>query len=74
MVTILVTALWGHRQQDEVSIASADMLCRDLTRKLTGARPDDRYFRDAMQLADTILSGGFETLAGVPRADIMMKY
>ena len=74
VVTILVTALWGHRQKDEAAVAASDMLCRDLTRKLTGARPDDRYFRDAMQLADTILDGGFETLAGVPRAEIMMKY
>ena len=74
VVTILVTALWGHRQKDEVSTATADLLCRDLTRNLTGARPDDRYFRDAMQLADTILAGGFEGLAGVPRAEILMKY
>ena len=52
----------------------ADMLCQDLTRKLTGDRPSDRYFKDAMQLADAILAGGFEELAGVPRAEIMMKY
>ena len=74
VVTILVTALWGHRQKDEAAVAAADLMCRDLTRKLTGARPDDRYFRDAMQLADAILAGGFEELAGVPRAEIMMKY
>jgi alkylation response protein AidB-like acyl-CoA dehydrogenase len=74
VVTILVTALWGHRQKDEAAVAASDLLCRDLTRKLTGARPDDRYFRDAMALADTILDGGFEALAGVPRAEIMMKY
>jgi alkylation response protein AidB-like acyl-CoA dehydrogenase len=73
-VTILVTALWGHRQKDEAAVAASDLLCRELTRKLTGARPDDRYFRDAMALADTILDGGFEALAGVPRAEIMMKY
>jgi alkylation response protein AidB-like acyl-CoA dehydrogenase len=74
VVTILVTALWGHRQKDEVAIGAADLLCRDLTRKLTGARPEDRYFRDASQLADAILAGGFETLAGVPRNEIMMMY
>jgi hypothetical protein len=73
-VTILVTALWGHRQKDEVAISAADLMCRDLERKLSGARPDDRYFRDASHLADAILAGGFETLAGVPRGEIMMKY
>src|SRR5579871_4305130 len=73
-VVILVTALWGHRQKNEISISSADMLCRDLRRKLTGERPSDRYFRDACKLADMILADGFESLAGVPRAEILMRY
>jgi alkylation response protein AidB-like acyl-CoA dehydrogenase len=73
-VTVLVTALWGHRQKDEAAVAAADILCQDLTRKLTGKRPGDRYFRDADKLADVILSGGFETLVGVPRQEILMKY
>ena len=73
-VIILVTALWGHRQGNEASLAAADMLCQDLRRKLTGERPSDRYFRDASKLADLILSGGFEAIAGVPREEILMKY
>jgi alkylation response protein AidB-like acyl-CoA dehydrogenase len=73
-VIILVTALWGHRQGHEASIASADILCQELRRKLTGKRPSDSYFRDASKLADLILSGGFESIAGVPREEIMMKY
>ncbi len=72
--TILVTAQWGHRQKDEAAVASADILCQDLQRKLTGKRPSDRYFRDAGRLADVILSGGFEAIAGVPRQEILMKY
>jgi len=73
-ITMLVTALWGGRQKNEVSVAAADMLCRDLTRKLTGRRPSDSDFRDASKLADMILAGGFDALAGVPRAEILMKY
>ncbi len=73
-VTILVTALWGQRQKDEAAVAAADMLCQDLRRKLTGERPTDKYFRDAGKLADLILAGGFESLAGAPRQEIMMKY
>jgi acyl-CoA dehydrogenase len=73
-VTILVTALWGQRQKDEAAIAAADILCQDLQRKLTGQRPTDKYFRDTGKLADLILAGGFESLAGVPRQEIMMKY
>jgi alkylation response protein AidB-like acyl-CoA dehydrogenase len=73
-VIILVTALWGHRQAKEPSIAAADILCQDLRRKLTGKRPSDRYFRDVSKLAEVILSGGFEAIAGVPFEDILMKY
>ncbi|HXG10278.1 MAG TPA: acyl-CoA dehydrogenase family protein [Gemmataceae bacterium] len=73
-VTILVTALWGNRQKDEAAKAAADILCQDLRRKLTGQRPSDRYFRDAVQLADMIIGGGFEAIAGVPRQEILMKY
>jgi alkylation response protein AidB-like acyl-CoA dehydrogenase len=73
-VVMLVTALWGHQQKNEISILSADMLCQDLRRKLTGERPSDRYFREAGKLADAIIAGGFESLAGVPRGDILMRY
>jgi alkylation response protein AidB-like acyl-CoA dehydrogenase len=73
-VVILVTALWAHQQRSEVASMSADILCQDLRRKLTGERPSDRYFRDAGKLADLIIAGGFEALAGVPRAEILMRY
>jgi hypothetical protein len=73
-VVILVTALWAHQQASEPTTAAADILCQDLERKLTGQRPSDRYFRDVSQLADTIIDGGFEAIAGVPQAQILMKY
>jgi alkylation response protein AidB-like acyl-CoA dehydrogenase len=73
-VTVLVTALWGHRQKDEAAVAAADMLCQDLRRKLTGERPSDAYFRDVSKLADVILSGGFDALSGVPQEEILQKY
>jgi alkylation response protein AidB-like acyl-CoA dehydrogenase len=73
-VTILVTALWGHQQKNEVATAAADMLCNDLHRKLTCERPSDRYFKETGALADMILSGGFNVLSGVPRQEILMKY
>jgi hypothetical protein len=73
-VTILVTALWGNQQPDDTAKAAADILCQDLRRKLTGERPSDRYFRDVVQLADQVIEGGFEAIAGLPRQEIMMKY
>jgi alkylation response protein AidB-like acyl-CoA dehydrogenase len=73
-VVMLVTAMWAHTQKKEIAIASADILCQDLCRKLTGQRPSDAYFRDVNRLADLILAGGFEDLAQVPREEILMKY
>jgi hypothetical protein len=73
-VVLLVTALWGAKQKSEAVVNAADILCQDLRRKLTGKRPTDRYFRDTARLADQILAGGFEQLAGVAQADILRKY
>jgi alkylation response protein AidB-like acyl-CoA dehydrogenase len=73
-VVMLVTALWAHQQKNEAITAAADILCQDLRRKLTGQRPGDSYFRDVSKLADVILGGGFEALAGVPRQEILMRY
>jgi alkylation response protein AidB-like acyl-CoA dehydrogenase len=73
-VVLLVAAQWAHRQANEASRAAADLLCQDLRRKLTGARPTDDYFRDAGRLADLVIAGGFEPLAGVSPREILMPY
>ncbi len=73
-IVMIVTLMWAHGQNKEIAIASANILCQDLRRKLTGERPSDKYFRAVGELADKIIAGGFEDLAGVPRQEIMMKY
>ena len=73
-VVLLVTALWGNQQKSEAAVAAADILCQDLRRKLTGERASDAYFRDVGRLADIIISGGFEALAGIPQEEILMRY
>jgi alkylation response protein AidB-like acyl-CoA dehydrogenase len=73
-ITILVTALHAHQKKDEVTTAAADVVCQDLRRKLTGERPSDAYFRAVSKLADTVIGGGFEALAGSPIAEILMQY
>ena len=61
---ILCTALYAARQDDEVVRQAADVLCQDLTRKLTGKRPSDRYFRTVTKLGEAIADGGFKAIAG----------
>ena len=73
-MVILVTAMWGHQQKNPIAVAAADILCQDLRLKLTGQRPSDRYYREVSQLADQVIDGGFEDLAGVPRQEILMRY
>jgi acyl-CoA dehydrogenase len=73
-VVILATSLWAGRQSSEVVRAAADILCQDLTRKLTGRRPSDAYFRAVTKLGETVASGGFEAIAGIPADAILMPY
>jgi alkylation response protein AidB-like acyl-CoA dehydrogenase len=73
-VTMLATALWGHQQTTEATRLSADVLCQDLRRKLTGERPSDKYYEDCNKLADLIIAGELESITEAPLTDILMKY
>jgi alkylation response protein AidB-like acyl-CoA dehydrogenase len=73
-IVMIVTLMWAHGQKKEIATASADVLCQDLRRKLTGERPSDAYFRTVGDLADKIIAGGWEELSGVPVEEIMMRY
>jgi hypothetical protein len=72
-IVMIVTLMWAHGQKKDIAITSADILCQDMRRKLTGERPTDKYFRDAGELADRIIAGGWEELAGVPVQEVMMR-
>ncbi len=73
-VVILATSLWASRQSSEVVRTAADILCQDLARRITGARPTDAYFRAVTKLGETVASGGFEAIAGIPAGEILMPY
>ncbi|MGD9722265.1 MAG: acyl-CoA dehydrogenase family protein [Pirellulales bacterium] len=74
MVTILCTALYAARQNDEVVRQAADIVCQDMTRRITGERPSDRYFKSATKLGEAIVEGGFKSIAGLDVGEIMMPY
>ena len=73
-VTILCTSLYAAQQDDEVVRQAADVFCQDLTRKLTGKRPSDRYYRKVTKLGEAIVDGGFKSIAGLDAGEIMMPY
>jgi hypothetical protein len=74
MVVMLCVSLYAGRQADEIVCAAADVLCQDLTRKLTGNRPTDRYFRAASRLGEAIADGAFRSIAGLEPDQILMPY
>ena len=74
LITMLVTALYAQELGDEVMVDAADILCQDLTRKLSGERPSDKYFKDCRKLADKIIEGGMSSLTGIKQYDIMFPY
>ncbi len=73
-VVMLCTALYGGRQEDALVRDAADCLCQDLSRKLTGKPPSDRYFRTITKLGQQIADGGFRSIAGIAADEILMPY
>ena len=74
LVVILVTSLFAAKDPHELKTAAADVLCQDLTRKLTGRRAPDKYFRTVTKLGEAIESGSFGAIAGIEPEEILMRY
>jgi alkylation response protein AidB-like acyl-CoA dehydrogenase len=74
LTVILTASLWASNQENEVVQAAAEILCQDLTRKLSGRRPSDRYFRAVTKLGETIETGAFAAIAGIEPEEILMRY
>ncbi len=73
-IIMMVTALWAHGEGDPCTIAAADILCQDLTNKLTGSRPSDSYFKACGKLADMVIKGEYKVLDDVSTDDIVLGY
>ena len=70
---ILCTSLYAARQTDELVRLAADTMCDELTQKLTGSRPSDRYYRKVTKLGAAIADGEFAGIPDVPDG-ILMDY
>lgn len=73
-ITMLVTCLYANEQQNAVLSEAADILCQDLTNKLTGERPSDAYFKAVSKLADKIIKGEFPGLSEIETQPIIFPY
>jgi len=73
-VVMLCTALYGTRQQNELTRAAADVACTRLRHFLDGRRLRDGEIRALTSLGARIADGGFEQIAEIPTAEILMAY
>ena len=71
---ILCTSLYAARKDDELIGMAADVMCDDLTRRLRGGRPSDRYFKKVTRLGAAIADGEFGSIPGTPPHGILMDY
>lgn len=71
---IVITAGHADANGSEATIAAADILCRDLRRRLTGAAPDECYDRACVRLAELISAGKFSELDGAAETPIFRPY
>lgn len=70
---ILCTALYAGRRSDELITLAADTMCDELTQKLTGKRPSDKYFRKVTKLGEAVADGEFAAIPAIPDS-ILMDY
>jgi alkylation response protein AidB-like acyl-CoA dehydrogenase len=73
-ITMLCTALYGARQENEILRESADVLCQELTQQLTSKRPSNSYYKQVTQLGAAIAEGKFPGLAELQPDEILMPY
>jgi alkylation response protein AidB-like acyl-CoA dehydrogenase len=73
-IIILCTSLYAARKSDPIIQAAGDIACRDLIRRLVGARPSDRYFRSVTTLGKDIADGGWKSFIDFEPDAIMMGY
>jgi hypothetical protein len=73
-ITILITCLWAHSEGNAVVQASADILCHDLRRKITGERPTDAYFRQCSKVADMIYEQGYPGMEDIDGGKVLFPY
>ena len=74
VTVILSTSLYAARRDDPLIRDAADCICQQLTSRLTGRRPSDRYFHAVTQLGEAIADGGFTSIANLEPEAILMPY
>jgi len=73
-VVMLVTCLFAAKTGNEQQIAAAAVLAQHLKNRITGHRPDGKYFRAITKLGESVLDDSSNLVAGIEPEEIMMPY
>jgi alkylation response protein AidB-like acyl-CoA dehydrogenase len=73
-IVMLVTSLHAAKSEDAIVRAAAETICSELRRKITGAKPTDREFRQVTELGARIAEEGWCEIDGVRTGNILMPY
>ncbi len=73
-VTVLVTALYASRVDDPLTRSAADVICRELRRRMVGGAATDEDFRLVTKTGARIADEGWAELAGSEAAAPLQPY
>ena len=73
-VVMLVTSLYASHCDDATTKAAAAVMCGELRRQITGAKPSDADFRQVTTLGGKIAESGWKELDGVLPGEILQSY
>ncbi|MGB0596982.1 MAG: acyl-CoA dehydrogenase family protein [Rubripirellula sp.] len=73
-IVMLVTSLHAAKASDEIVLAAADTMCRELKRNITGGKASDGEFRQVTQLGARIVEEGWSEIKHVQAGEILMPY
>ncbi len=72
--TMLVTALYGARHDNEEIQLASEVACDEIKRRLTGDRPTDKEFRRQVKLGTAVAEGAFPGMDDIRQTRILQDY
>ncbi len=73
-IVMLVTSLYAAESDDPITIAAADVVCRELRGKMTGEKMTDADYRKVTELGGMIADESWSELRDVTSTEILMPY
>lgn len=73
-LVMLVTCLYAAQTKNEQQIAAAAVMAQFLKNRITGHRPDGKFFKNVTRLGESLLDNSDTFIDGIEPEEIMMSY